>query len=103
MYRLRKYVEGAEMWTYASPKLGSVKNPSSNGAFADLDRKFPGASPGGAWDQLPDLPVHGNTRNYGYYDGHVSAVRAGDPNEEPHFNETMTRGKAPYGWITVTK
>jgi len=103
MYRLRKYVEGEEMWTYSSPKMGSVRSAASNGAFADLDRAFPGASPGGAWDQLPDLPVHGGTRNYGYFDGHVAAVVAGDPNDEAHFNESMTRNRRPYGWITLTR
>jgi prepilin-type N-terminal cleavage/methylation domain-containing protein/prepilin-type processing-associated H-X9-DG protein len=103
MYRLRKYVEGEELWTYGSPKLGSVQNPAANGAFADLDRKFPGASPGGAWDQLPDEPVHGSTRNYGFFDGHVAAIRAGDPNDDAHFAESMTRGRTPYGWITVTR
>jgi prepilin-type N-terminal cleavage/methylation domain-containing protein/prepilin-type processing-associated H-X9-DG protein len=104
MYRLRRYVEGAEMWTYSSPKLGTVKRPSANGAFADLDRRFPGQLPTDPTAaQLPDLPVHGNTRNYGYFDGHVSAVRAGDANDEAHVNETVTKGTPPYGWFTVTR
>jgi prepilin-type N-terminal cleavage/methylation domain-containing protein/prepilin-type processing-associated H-X9-DG protein len=107
MYRLRKYVEGAELWTYTSPKLGSVQSPSANGAFADLDRKFPGGSRGGiggtTWSQLPDQPAHGSTRNYGFFDGHVEAVRAGDPDDEAHRQQTMTRGTPPYGWVNPTR
>jgi prepilin-type N-terminal cleavage/methylation domain-containing protein/prepilin-type processing-associated H-X9-DG protein len=104
MYRLRRYVEGGELWTYTSPKLGGVRKPSSNGAFADLDRKFPGQLPTDPTAaQLPDDPVHGSTRNYGFFDGHVAAVRAGDPNDQAHFDETVTKGASPYGWFTVTR
>jgi prepilin-type N-terminal cleavage/methylation domain-containing protein/prepilin-type processing-associated H-X9-DG protein len=106
MYRLRQYLQGEEMWTYESPKLGSIQSPSSNGAFADLDRKFPGASSrigGTTWSQLPDNPVHSSTRNYGFFDGHVSAVRAGDANDEAHYRETVTGDRPPYGWVTFTR
>jgi prepilin-type processing-associated H-X9-DG protein len=99
MYRLRRYIEGQTLWTYTSPKLGSISQPSVNGAFADLDRKFPGLRPSGGWKQLPDQPVHGANRNYGFFDGHVSSVTAGDPTDNAHFQETVTRGKEPYGWI----
>jgi prepilin-type N-terminal cleavage/methylation domain-containing protein/prepilin-type processing-associated H-X9-DG protein len=102
MYRLRKYVEGNEMWTYTSPRLGSVKHPSSNGAFADLDRRFPGVPPnsGVTWNQLPDEPVHGSARNYGFFDGHVSSVTAGDPDDRAHFRETVSGNPFPRnGWL----
>jgi prepilin-type N-terminal cleavage/methylation domain-containing protein/prepilin-type processing-associated H-X9-DG protein len=107
MYRLRRYVEGQTLWAHTSPKLGGVPSPASNGAFADMDRKFPGARPGVLsgthWNQLPDAPVHGGNRNYGFFDGHVATVKAGDTGNQAHFKETVTRGKEPFGWITRTQ
>ncbi len=102
MYRQRAYVEGATLWAFSSPKIGSIFNPSGNGSIVDSDRELPGATTAtlpGAWDQLPDKPVHGNNRNYGYFDNHVSSLTA---NTNRHA-ETMTTGKQPYGWITVTR
>jgi prepilin-type N-terminal cleavage/methylation domain-containing protein/prepilin-type processing-associated H-X9-DG protein len=102
MYRQRAFVEGATLWAYSSPKIGSIINPASNGAIVDLDRSLPGGTAStlvSAWDQLPDQPVHGKTRNYGYFDNHVSTLAA---NTNRHA-ETMTTGKQPYGWITNTR
>lgn len=102
MFRLRAYVEGSTLWSYASPKIGSIKSPSVNGAFADLDRDFPGGSAStlaASWSQLPDDPVHGKTRNYGFFDGHVSTLSA----TTNRHAETITTGVQPYGWITITK
>ncbi len=102
MYRQRAFVEGATLWAYSSPKIGSIVNPSSNGAIVDADRELPGGNAStltSAWDQLPDEPVHGKTRNYGFFDNHVSSLTA---NTNRHA-ETMTTGKQPYGWITITK
>jgi prepilin-type processing-associated H-X9-DG protein len=45
------------------------------------------------WNQLPDNPVHGNSRNYGWFDGHVSSLTL-----LKHTN-SMTTGQSPYGWI----
>ena len=106
MFRLRKYVDGSRLWAYDSPKLGSIRSPSSNGAIADHDRKFPGGPQGigsTAWKQLPDEPVHGGTRNYGFLDGHVLAVSAGDPDDQAHYKETVSGTTRPYGWLTATK
>jgi len=106
MYRLRAFVEGATLWAYSSPKIGSIFSPSSNGGIADLDREFPGGNAStlaGTWDQLPDKPVHGGTRNYGFFDGHVASIRAGDANDQSHYDQTMTQGKRPYGWVTFTR
>jgi prepilin-type N-terminal cleavage/methylation domain-containing protein/prepilin-type processing-associated H-X9-DG protein len=104
MYRLRHYVEGSELWKYGSPKLGSILQPSVNGAIADLDLKFPAytsadasETPGRA--QLPDNPVHGNTRNYGYFDGRVGMLNT----STNRHNETISRGTEPYGWVSSTQ
>jgi prepilin-type N-terminal cleavage/methylation domain-containing protein/prepilin-type processing-associated H-X9-DG protein len=44
-------------------------------ALVDLDKI---AVTAGSWRPLvPDKPVHGSTRNYLYFDGHVAAKRAG--------------------------
>ena len=104
MFRLRQTVEGKNLWYVGGPKLGSIFQPSVNGAIADLDRSFPGASSannatGSSWDQLPDAPVHGKTRNYGFFDGHVGTLTA---STNRHV-ETMTTGAQPYGWITATQ
>ncbi len=102
-YRLRSYVEGATMWTYpTSPKLTNVKNPSNNGALADLDRSFPGANAGtitafNDWAQLPDAPVHGQSRVYAFFDAHVSPLSVAK-----HY-ESMTTNELPSGWISVTQ
>jgi prepilin-type processing-associated H-X9-DG protein len=101
MYRLRHYVEGSELWKYGGPKLGNILKPSGNGAIADLDLKFPSypapiaaESPGRA--QLPDNPVHGNNRNYGFFDGHVSSLGI----STNRHSDSFVRGTEPYGWIT---
>jgi prepilin-type N-terminal cleavage/methylation domain-containing protein len=102
MYRQRRYVEAAELWSYSSPKIGSIIGPASNGAIADSDREFPGATSStlaGAWDQLPDQPVHGKSRNYGFFDNHISTLSA----TTNRHTETITTAKQPYGWITITK
>ncbi len=102
MYRLRAFVEGATLWAYSSPKFGNIVSPSANGTIVDLDREMPGGSAAtlaGTWDQLPDKPVHGNSRNYGYFDNHVSTLAA---NTNRHA-ETMTTGKQPYGWFSTTR
>ena len=101
-YRLRRYVEGANMWEYAaSPKLTNVKNPSSNGALTDMDRALPGATSAtiGAqdWNQLPDAPVHGKTRNYGFFDGHASGLGL------TIHGQSMTTNTLPSGWISTTQ
>jgi prepilin-type N-terminal cleavage/methylation domain-containing protein/prepilin-type processing-associated H-X9-DG protein len=107
MYRLRRYVNGNEMWAYDSPKLSAIKSPATDGAFADLDRQFPGGSAAGiggtTWSQLPDAPVHGATRNYGFFDGHVASVRAGDTDDQEHYTETVDQSKRPYGWVTISR
>lgn len=110
MYRLRAYVNGDRLWAYDSPKLGSVMSPSSNGSIADHDQKFPGGpngigggAGGKTFRQLPTAPAHGGTRNYGFFDGHVAALRAGDPDDKAHFEGTVSRDVRPYGWLTPTK
>ena len=102
MYRQRAFVEGSTLWAYSSPKIGNIISPSSNGAIVDSDRQLPGgaaATLGEAWDQLPDAPVHGKTRNYAYFDNHVSTLTASTNRHA----ETMTTGKQPYGWLSTTR
>jgi prepilin-type N-terminal cleavage/methylation domain-containing protein len=102
-YRLRRYVEGSAMWSNpGSPKLSHVRNPSANGALADLDRVFPGASITTVndlndWAQLPDLPAHGKIRVYGFFDSHVSALGLN------RHTDSMTADQLPSGWITSTQ
>jgi len=102
-YRLRNYVEGKTMWdSTKSPKWSSVQNPSQNGALADLDQSFPGANSstitfGGDWGQLPDKPVHGSTRVYAYFDGHVATLSL------TRHTDSMTTNQLPSGWISVTQ
>jgi prepilin-type N-terminal cleavage/methylation domain-containing protein len=102
-YRLRAYVEGRTMWNYSSsPKWSSVMNPSQNGALADLDREFPGASSSTItfnddWKQLVDKPVHGNVRVYAFFDSHVSALTLN------RHTDSMTTNVLPSGWITTTQ
>jgi prepilin-type N-terminal cleavage/methylation domain-containing protein/prepilin-type processing-associated H-X9-DG protein len=102
MYRQRAYVEGDTLWAYSSPKIGSIASPSINGAIVDLDREIPGgtaANLASAWDQLPDKPVHGGTRNYGFFDNHVSTLTA----KSARHAETMSTGQQPYGWLSPTQ
>ena len=104
-YRLRAYVEGKTMWSYptpASPKLTAIQNPSQNGALADFDRAFPGANSStitayNDWTQAPDLPVHGSSRVYAFFDSHVASL-----NLTRHM-ESMTTNQLPSGWISVTQ
>ncbi len=102
-YRLRSYVEGKTMWSNpGSPKLDSVQPPSQNGALADFDRSFPGATSGtitayNDWGQAPDLPVHGGIRVYAFFDAHVSTLKL------INHAVSMTTGQLPYGWITYTQ
>lgn len=103
-YRLREYVEGNTLWNFSgSPKLTSVKQPTSNGAITDLDRTLPGATSatiGSAdWNQLPDAPVHGGNRNYGFFDGHVGSLKA---SADGH-SQSMTTNQLPSGWITASQ
>jgi hypothetical protein len=103
MYRLRAYVEGAMIWNYTGPKLGQIQQPSINGALMDEDRAivggqnlaFPNMS--AAWGQLPDTMVHGKSRNYGIFDGHVSSLSTN------RHTETITTGASPYGWVSMFK
>lgn len=102
MYRLRAFLEGATLWTYQSPKLGGISQPTANGAYADADRSFPGgtaANMSDGWTQFPDQPVHGSTRNYGFFDAHVSTLTASTNRHA----ETMTSRIQPYGWVSATQ
>jgi len=99
MYRLRRYVEGDSLWYYSAPKIGNIRNPSGNGALVDLDRSLPGCSSGTAgagWPQAPDKAVHGNTRNYAFFDNHVSTLSTSTNRHA----ESMTTGTQPYGWFS---
>jgi prepilin-type N-terminal cleavage/methylation domain-containing protein len=99
MFRLRQYVEGDPLWTGASPRLSAIQNPSANGGLADLDRRFPGATPtsvANAWSQLPDDAVHGKTRNYGFFDARAAALPATPIGHQQSF----TTNVLPSGWLS---
>jgi len=106
MYRLRPYAEGSVLWRYSS-KLTSIRNAASEGAIVDLDRSFPkgngkitsadvGSSTTGTdiYKQLPDEPVHGSVRNYGYFDGHVGSLSS-----KAHPQSMASTTPLPFGWI----
>ena len=102
-YQVRAYVEGKTMWDPTkSQKLANVQSPSSNGSLADLDRAFPGANSStitayNDWTQLPDMPAHGSSRVYAFFDGHVSALSL------LRHTDSMTTNQLPSGWISVTQ
>ena len=102
-YRVRAFVEGKTLWdSNKSPKLANVQSPSSNGSLADLDRAFPGANSStitayNDWTQLPDMPAHGSSRVYAFFDGHVSALSL------LRHTDSMTTNQLPSGWISVTQ
>jgi len=110
MYRLRPHAGGNVLWQYSS-RLVNVQNPSSEGAIADLDRSFPkgngsvssgdlGTSSSGTvvYNQLLDDAVHGTTRNYGYFDGHVGSLSS-----KSHSKSMFGTSSQPYGWINATQ
>ncbi len=103
MYRLRQYVEGKPLWWYGkSPKIGNIVQPSVNGAIMDEDRSIPGASATtittvNAWMNLPDKPVHGKSRSYAFFDGHVSNLSTN------LHTQTISTGVQPYGWVSITQ
>lgn len=100
-YRLRRYADGAQLWDDASPRLSQLRNPSGSGAYTDLDRKIPGATQslvGAAdWKQLPTGRVHGENRNYGFFDAHVAALKSN------RHGETLSTNVPPSGWFTATE
>jgi prepilin-type N-terminal cleavage/methylation domain-containing protein len=102
-YRLRAYAEGKTMWDSSkTPKLSNVSSPSQNGALADFDRAFPGANSStitayNDWSQAPDLPVHGSSRVYAFFDSHVAALNV------TRHGESFTTNQLPSGWISVTQ
>jgi len=100
MYRLREYVEGQTLWYYGGPKLTQIQQPTINGAIMDEDRSIPGASAttlAQGWDQAPDSMVHGKSRNYGFFDNHVSSLSTNQ------HTQTITTGAQPYGWVSPTQ
>jgi prepilin-type N-terminal cleavage/methylation domain-containing protein/prepilin-type processing-associated H-X9-DG protein len=109
MYRLRPYAGGRVLWQYAS-KLTAVQNAAGEGAIVDLDRSFPkgtgkivsgdlGTSSTGTsiYQQLPEQSVHGNNRNYGYFDGHVGSLSS-----KSH-QQSMASTAIPNGWINANQ
>jgi prepilin-type processing-associated H-X9-DG protein len=109
-YRMRRYAEGNRLWHYNS-KLTSINRAASEGAIMDLDQDnaVTGFSSTlvntgmsvDVWAQLPDKPVHGNNRNYGYFDGHVGALSV---NKHPtSMFVTANAANDPYGWVSNDK
>ncbi|MEI8291516.1 MAG: prepilin-type N-terminal cleavage/methylation domain-containing protein [Verrucomicrobiota bacterium] len=100
MYRLREYVEGKTLWYSDGPKLTQIQQPTINAAIMDEDRSIPGASLttlAQGWDQAPDSMVHGKSRNYGFFDNHVSNLSTNQ------HTQTITTGAQPYGWVSATQ
>jgi prepilin-type N-terminal cleavage/methylation domain-containing protein/prepilin-type processing-associated H-X9-DG protein len=110
-YRLRMYAEGNALWRYKS-KLTSIRQAASEGGIMDLDRdnSITGFTQPlidansqnlDVWGQLPDNPVHGGNRNYGYFDAHVGSLSV-----KQHLSSmvvTANPAAAPYGWVSNNK
>ena len=110
MYRLRRFAGGGVLWQTTS-KLATMQNASGEGAIADLDGSFPmgngtvsatdlGTSTTGTdvYKQAPDKPVHGVTRNYGYFDGHVGSL-----SQKNHQQSIANTSAQPFGWFNATQ
>jgi prepilin-type N-terminal cleavage/methylation domain-containing protein/prepilin-type processing-associated H-X9-DG protein len=64
-------------------KITEITQPSTVWALADFDQQAV-ANPAGLGSQrdfIPLRPVHGNSRNFIYFDGRVASKRAGSPND----------------------
>jgi len=118
MYRLRCFAGGRKLWTFTSPKLAAMSQPSQEGMIIDFDKSLrpagqmnagniggqpngtpTGGSSGQHYGQLPSKPVHGESRNLGFFDGHVGSLRATDTK----YRESMVTEKQPYGWFDATE
>jgi len=98
-YRLRQYSAGTELWMYGI-KLSTIRRSSAEGAIVDLDRSIPGADSkwisAKAWKSAPDKAVHGESRNYGFFDGHVERLNTDD------HTSSYVRVPGKYsGWFTA--
>lgn len=101
-YCLRQYVEGKTMWGLKAPKLSGVIFATQNGAIMDLDKAIPGIVVGAFsftadYNAAPTSPVHGNVRNYGFFDGHISGLKLAN------HKESMTTNSLASGWFGVTQ
>jgi prepilin-type N-terminal cleavage/methylation domain-containing protein/prepilin-type processing-associated H-X9-DG protein len=109
-YRLRKYAEGNTLWRY-NTKLTSINRAASEGAIMDLDQDNAVTAFSSTlvntgmsvdvWAQLPDKPVHGNNRNYGYFDGHVGTLSL--TKHPTGMFATANAASSPYGWVSNDK
>ncbi|MFZ9434513.1 MAG: type II secretion system protein, partial [Burkholderiaceae bacterium] len=110
-YRMRKFAQGNILWRYNS-KLTAINHAASEGALMDLDQE--NATVTGftsvlvntgmgvdVWAQLPDNAVHGNNRNYGYFDGHVGALSL--TKHPTSMFVTANATSSPYGWVSDDK
>jgi prepilin-type N-terminal cleavage/methylation domain-containing protein/prepilin-type processing-associated H-X9-DG protein len=100
-FRLRKFAGDDKLWTYAK-KITTIANASREGAMMDLDRAVPGVTAAidtgeNEYEQLPDLPVHVKSRNYAYFDGHVSSLIL-----LKHTDSMVVYPTLQYGWIDAT-
>jgi prepilin-type N-terminal cleavage/methylation domain-containing protein len=105
-YRMRMWTDGNRLWKYDS-KLTNIGQPSNEGALMDMDQdnSITGFTQPlidansqnlSVWAQLPEKPVHGSTRVYGYFDGHVGSLTL-----KKHTDSMVTTGGS-YGWVSTT-
>jgi len=90
------------MWGLKSPKLSGVTSASQNGALMDLDKAIPGIFAGAFtfsadFNAAPTSPVHGNSRNYGFFDGHISTLKL------TSHKDGMTTNVLASGWFSATQ
>jgi prepilin-type N-terminal cleavage/methylation domain-containing protein/prepilin-type processing-associated H-X9-DG protein len=102
-YLLRKYSAGDLLWMY-NKKMTTLAKPSAEGAIVDLDPQMGGVTAANIdtgsnlqYEQLPDAPVHGNTRNYAYLDAHVGSLKL--INHRQSMVDYPNAATTPYGWV----
>jgi prepilin-type N-terminal cleavage/methylation domain-containing protein/prepilin-type processing-associated H-X9-DG protein len=103
-YLLRKYSSGSLLWMY-NKKMTTLVSPSSEGAIVDLDPLIGGVTAASIdsgknlqYEQLPDAPVHGNSRNYAYLDSHVGSLKL--INHRQSMVTYQNAATTPYGWVS---
>jgi prepilin-type processing-associated H-X9-DG protein len=105
-YRMRVYADGKTRWKYDS-KLTGIGQTASEGAIMDMDQENNitgftqtlinnNSQTIDVWAQLPEKPVHGSSRVYGYFDGHVGSLTL-----KKHLDSMVTT-TSPYGWVSAT-
>jgi prepilin-type N-terminal cleavage/methylation domain-containing protein len=74
---------GTRLFPFGYPSLQdtplketSIPAPSATSALSDIDQTIPTLNPSISWYfDIPAKPIHGNTRDHGFFDYHAEIVR----------------------------